>query len=37
MFEIVIERNNDRIAELYKKVERCRRWLDEKFNRKKAA
>lgn len=33
VFEIIIERDNDRINKLYNKVERCRKWLDENFNK----
>lgn len=29
MFEIVIERNDDLIGKLYRKVERCREWMTE--------
>lgn len=35
-FEIIIQRDDNKINALYKKVERCRRWLDEKFNKKAA-
>ena len=36
VFEIIIERNNDEIQSLYKKVERCRKWLNDNFNKKAA-
>jgi len=33
VFEFVFERNPDRINKLYNKIERCRKWLDENFNK----
>ncbi len=34
VFEVIIERDNDKINKLYKKVERCREWMKEKFKQK---